>query len=52
VPPLFIKIAPDCTDEQLKDIADLTLKYNIDALIVSNTTIQTSKLLPGMFIWN
>jgi dihydroorotate dehydrogenase len=46
VPPLFIKIAPDCTDEQLKDIADLTLKYNIDALIVSNTTIQTSKLLP------
>lgn len=34
----------------MKDIADLTLKYNIDALIVSNTTIQTPKLLPGMFI--
>jgi dihydroorotate dehydrogenase len=35
---IWIKIAPDLNDEQIKDIADISLELWIDALIVSNTT--------------
>jgi dihydroorotate dehydrogenase len=38
--PLLIKISPDITDAQKVDIADLALEYNIDGIIVSNTTIS------------
>jgi len=37
--PIFLKIAPDLDFEQLESIAKLTLQYNIDAVIISNTTI-------------
>lgn len=37
--PIFVKIAPDCSDELLRAIADVALKYTLDGLIVSNTTI-------------
>lgn len=37
--PIFLKISPDLIDNQLQDICDLSIKYNIDALIISNTTI-------------
>lgn len=37
-PLLFVKIAPDQTDEQAKNIADIVLNAGVDGLIVSNTT--------------
>ena len=37
--PLFLKIAPDLTDEDARDIADVALARAVDGLIVSNTTL-------------
>jgi dihydroorotate dehydrogenase len=39
-PPVLIKIAPDLTKAQAEDIAAVALKYNVDGIIVSNTTIS------------
>jgi dihydroorotate dehydrogenase len=38
-PPLLLKIAPDLTDEDLRDIAEVALAGGLDGLIVTNTTI-------------
>jgi dihydroorotate dehydrogenase len=38
--PIFLKIAPDLTEGQLDDIISVYHSKNIDALIVSNTTID------------
>ncbi|EFC49930.1 predicted protein [Naegleria gruberi] len=38
--PLLIKIAPDLTLDQQRDIASLALKHSIGGIIVSNTTIE------------
>jgi dihydroorotate dehydrogenase len=38
-PPLFVKVAPDLTDEDVRDIAEVAVAGGIDGLIVSNTTI-------------
>lgn len=37
--PLLLKIAPDLTDEDKQDIAEVSKAFNLDALIISNTTI-------------
>ncbi len=37
--PLFVKIAPDLTDADLDDIAELALEHRLDGLIATNTTI-------------
>jgi dihydroorotate dehydrogenase len=37
--PLLVKIAPDLDDHACADIANLALAFNLDGLIVSNTTI-------------
>jgi dihydroorotate dehydrogenase len=42
--PLFLKIAPDLTPEQLKDVADLALEISLDGLVVSNTTLARHQL--------
>jgi dihydroorotate dehydrogenase len=42
-PPLVVKIAPDLTDKELDDIADLTLKLHFDGVIISNTTVSRPK---------
>jgi dihydroorotate dehydrogenase len=44
---LLLKIAPDVTDEQAKDIAAVALDTGIDAMIVSNTTISRPAALPA-----
>ncbi|MDC3131618.1 quinone-dependent dihydroorotate dehydrogenase [Pelagibacteraceae bacterium] len=36
--PILIKISPDLNDDQLRDIALISLANNIDGLILSNTT--------------
>jgi len=38
-PPLLLKIAPDLTEADKEDIADVALASGLDGLIVSNTTI-------------
>ncbi len=37
--PIFLKVAPDLTDEDKADIAAVVLSSRVDGLIVSNTTI-------------
>ncbi len=38
--PLFLKVAPDLDDAAITDIADIVTSHGLDALIVSNTTLQ------------
>ncbi|KQT85771.1 quinone-dependent dihydroorotate dehydrogenase [Aurantimonas sp. Leaf443] len=38
--PLFVKVAPDLSDEEIGVIADGALTHAIDGLIVSNTTLS------------
>ena len=38
--PLFLKVAPDLDEAAVRDICELTLTFGVDALIVSNTTLQ------------
>jgi len=38
--PVFLKVAPDLNDEDLADIAASVIENKIDALVVSNTTIE------------
>jgi dihydroorotate dehydrogenase len=42
--PLLLKIAPDLTDGQLKDIADIAAAVQLAGLVSSNTTISREKL--------
>lgn len=43
--PLFIKIAPDLTTEQLKDIAEVIQQTNITGIIATNTTITRDNIM-------
>ena len=38
--PILLKIAPDMEEEQLRDIALISLSLGIDGLIISNTTLD------------
>ncbi|MDD5216033.1 MAG: quinone-dependent dihydroorotate dehydrogenase [Methylococcales bacterium] len=42
--PLVLKIAPDLTPEEVRDIADLLMQFNIDGVIATNTTISRDKI--------
>lgn len=42
--PLLLKIAPDLTHEQLKDIADISQAVGLSGLVSSNTTISRTDL--------
>ncbi|MEN8247566.1 MAG: quinone-dependent dihydroorotate dehydrogenase [Bacteroidota bacterium] len=42
--PILLKIAPDLTEGQLKDIVDIVRETNIDGVIATNTTIERSGL--------
>ena len=43
-PPLFLKVAPDLEPADIDDIASVAMDREIDALIVSNTTISRPAL--------
>jgi len=43
--PIFLKIAPDMDEEQIRDIALISLSNNIDGLIISNSTTDRSAIL-------
>jgi dihydroorotate dehydrogenase len=38
--PLFVKVAPDLTEQEQEDIAQVALDRGVDGLIVSNTTLS------------
>ncbi|KAL1710884.1 Dihydroorotate dehydrogenase-domain-containing protein [Schizophyllum commune] len=42
-PKLLLKISPDLTSEQIKDVAQVVRTSHVDGVIVSNTTIQRPK---------
>lgn len=42
--PIFLKIAPDLTKEQLDDVADLAMEIKLDGLVATNTTVSREKL--------
>jgi dihydroorotate dehydrogenase len=46
-PPLLLKIAPDLTDADRLDIAEVALASGLDGLIVSNTTVDRPAGLRG-----
>ena len=43
--PIFFKIAPDLDEEQIRDIALMSLANNVDGLIISNTTLERPSTL-------
>lgn len=42
--PVFIKIAPDLTDEELASIVDVLIEHKVSGIIATNTTIRRSGL--------
>ena len=42
--PLFLKISPDLTDDQIENIVNLTLKFNLSGIIATNTSIGRENL--------
>ena len=42
--PIFLKIAPDLTEAELKDIADVAGETGVDAVIATNTTLSRDGL--------
>ena len=47
--PIFIKISPDLEDEQLRDIALMSLANNVNGLIISNSTLKRPKTLNSLY---
>lgn len=43
-PPVLVKIAPDLSDGELRDIAKVALELGLDGLIVCNTTVSRDGL--------
>lgn len=43
--PLVLKIAPDLTPEEVRNIANLLLQFEIDGVIATNTTISREKIM-------
>ena len=35
---IWVKVSPDLKDDELKNLVDISVRYNIDALCISNTT--------------
>ncbi len=44
VKPILLKIAPDLTQYQIKDVVEIAEELNIDGIIATNTTIQRDQL--------
>jgi dihydroorotate dehydrogenase len=48
-PPLFVKLAPDLTEEKQEELAKAALESGIDGLILTNTTLARPDYLPETF---
>ncbi|MCA8878902.1 MAG: quinone-dependent dihydroorotate dehydrogenase [Rhodobacteraceae bacterium] len=42
--PVFVKIAPDLTDRELADVAEVALSSSIDGIVATNTTLARAGL--------
>ena len=42
--PLAVKIAPDLDDDHIRELADLFVELNLDAVIATNTTVDRSQV--------
>ncbi|MDP5216937.1 quinone-dependent dihydroorotate dehydrogenase [Ruegeria sp. 2205SS24-7] len=38
--PIFLKIAPDLTEDEIRDVAEVAVETGIDAIIATNTTLS------------
>ena len=47
--PVFLKIAPDLSESEIREIADVVRKSELSALIVSNTTVDRAMLSDRSF---
>lgn len=45
--PIFLKISPDLTSEQIHEVADCSVASGIDGIIATNTTVNRSVLRPN-----
>ena len=45
-PPVFVKIAPDQTEDQMQDIAAVAASSGIDGIIIGNTTVSRPGNIP------
>jgi dihydroorotate dehydrogenase len=45
--PIFLKLAPDLTFEQLDEVIQLAMEIKLDGLIIANTTISRADLKTG-----
>lgn len=45
--PLLVKVAPDLTEEECGDIADVVVDFGLDGLIATNTTVERPATLRG-----
>ena len=45
--PILLKIAPDLSQEELDEIIDVTVEFELNGLIISNTTIRREGLITG-----
>jgi len=48
--PFVVKISPDNSNQQLDSIAKLLLKYKVDGVIATNTTIDRKKILASKYV--
>jgi dihydroorotate dehydrogenase len=48
-PPLFVKIAPDLSEAEMNDIAEVVVESHIDGVIVGNTTVTRPASIPSGF---
>lgn len=49
VPPLLVKVGPDLTDGEVRDIAQVSLSTGVDGIIVGNTTVDRPPGLRSRF---
>ena len=40
MPPLLVKVGPDLTEEQVRELAEVAIAAGVDGLIVGNTTVE------------
>ncbi len=45
LPPLLVKVSPDLTDAEYRDVATACISVGIDGIIVSNTTVARPQSL-------
>lgn len=48
-PPLLIKLAPDLSEAQQEDIAEVLVGGHVDGIVLTNTTLSRPKNLPESF---